>query len=356
VSEPDTERTLFLQRLLADQERGALAPLETYVSAHPTIADFVRAEYSALLQQPHRGDPTRYVDQQQLATGGMGQVWLATDRLLGRKVVLKIVRGDAAVAHGVARLQREARLLGRLDHPGICRILDAFEHEGQWVLVLPCLQGSTLAERIERAQQAHPRPVCVTLRDGDTAPGPLPAFLDWYARLVDAVHAAHEAGVVHRDLKPANLFVLDSGEPVVLDFGLALDAGEGDQRLTLSGEILGTPLYMAPEQVESRTCSTVHPRAPSWERRTPGRGFASWAQVVPSQFHTSPSVALPSHPPHKIALPVTGSNTMSVWLWGEGTVDGSICVQVTPLNSHVSLRTPPPWPPPNRTTRWRIGS
>jgi len=252
VSQEDSERSLFLTQLLDDQERGDLAPVEHYARRFPRIAAFVRSEYASLTNGNVAAGIERYRLERLLARGGMGEVHLARDSVLERTVVVKMVRAGLVSERAAERLQREARMLSRLDHPHVCRILDLIVREDtQLMLVLPHLQGRTFAECLERARTRTPRPVCAPV--GDAEPSLL-SLLGWFAQVALAVDAAHEVGVVHRDLKPSNLFVQGDGSPVVLDFGLAHDTRTDDQHLTLTGEQLGTPLYMAPEQVEGHAC------------------------------------------------------------------------------------------------------
>jgi serine/threonine protein kinase len=158
--------------------------------------------------------------------GVHGVVFWARRRSDGAHVVVKALRAASAGADA-PRLLREARLLARLDHPGIVRLLDAGEEDGAPWLVTEALPGGTLAD-------LGPRP-------------PLEAL--WYAsRVASALAHAHAAGVIHRDLKPSNVLLDASGSPRVVDFGLARDAaGVGD--LTGSGALLGSLGYAAPEQV-----------------------------------------------------------------------------------------------------------
>ena len=165
-----------------------------------------------------------------LATGGMGEVWAAHDLLLDRAVAVKVLGGAlAGDGRAAERLRREARAAGRLEHPGIARVLDLGEHDGRPYLVMELLEGESLAARIDRA-------------------GPMPP--DEAARVVtavaDALQAAHTAGVVHRDVKPGNVFLTSAGEVKVLDFGIAWSAH--DAALT-TGDLLGTAAYLAPERV-----------------------------------------------------------------------------------------------------------
>jgi serine/threonine protein kinase len=172
----------------------------------------------------------RYRMEALLATGGMGEVWAARDLLLDRAVAVKLLGGAlAGDGRAAERLRREARAAARLEHPGIARVLDLGEQDGRPYLVMELLEGESLAARIGRA--------------GAMAP---PEAARVVAAVADALEAAHRAGVVHRDVKPGNVFLTSDGEVKVLDFGIASAAGEA--ALT-TGEMLGTPAYLAPERV-----------------------------------------------------------------------------------------------------------
>ncbi|WP_433474273.1 serine/threonine-protein kinase [Spirillospora sp. CA-142024] len=177
----------------------------------------------------------RYRLMSPLGRGGMGTVWRAQDERLGREVAVKELRLPEDLdaeqrAALTARLDREARAAARLRHPGIITVHDLVTGEdGQPWIIMELVPGRSLADLL--AEQ-----------------GPLPperaAALG--LRILDALRAAHRAGIVHRDIKPAN--VLLEGDRVVLtDFGIA--AVDGDATLTRSGALLGTPAYMSPEQV-----------------------------------------------------------------------------------------------------------
>ena len=172
----------------------------------------------------------RYRMEALLATGGMGEVWVARDLLLDRAVAVKVLGGAlAGDGRAAERLRREARAAARLEHPNIARVLDLGEQDGRPYLVMELLEGESLAARIDRA--------------GAMAP---PEASRVVAAVADALEAAHRAGVVHRDVKPGNVFLTSDGEVKVLDFGIASAAGEA--ALT-TGEMLGTPAYLAPERV-----------------------------------------------------------------------------------------------------------
>lgn len=181
-------------------------------------------------------DWSRYEFLSLLGQGGMGAVYKARDRTLGRIVALKFIRG--ADRQMIARFMQEARAQSRVDHPGICKVYEVGEVAGKSFIAMQFIDGTSLQ------QAAH----SMTLMEKvqvmrDTA---------------EAIHAAHRLGIIHRDLKPSNIMIertaaTSSGagslgfRPVVMDFGLAREAGE-EKGLTESGAVMGTPAYMSPEQ------------------------------------------------------------------------------------------------------------
>jgi WD40 repeat protein/tRNA A-37 threonylcarbamoyl transferase component Bud32 len=170
---------------------------------------------------------------ERLGRGGMGVVYKARQRSLGRIVALKmILAGPHARAEDLARFRREAEVIAKLAHPNIVQIHEVGEHEGRPFLSLEFVDGGGLDKKLGGA--------------------PLPAHDA--ARLIEtvarAVHHAHCQGVVHRDLKPANILLTADGIPKITDFGLAR-LGAGSEQ-TQSGDVLGTPSYMAPEQASGR--------------------------------------------------------------------------------------------------------
>lgn len=257
--EPDCDRTVFLEALLDDEERGRLRPLDEYVARFPRIEQFVRTEYVALLSpSAGRNDLPerigRYEIRGVLGEGGMGRVYDAWDERLRRRVVIKSVRPEVA-GRGEARqrLRREAEVLGQLRHPNLVRVIDFVESDGAVHLVLAHVEGRPLDEVLRTARLATygagGLARWVTIGPEAGTPGEaLRRLLTFFVTVADALASAHALGIVHRDLKPSNVLVGSDGNPIVLDFGLALPT-DGD-RLTVAGELLGTPLYMAPEQVE----------------------------------------------------------------------------------------------------------
>jgi predicted Ser/Thr protein kinase len=174
----------------------------------------------------------RYRVVRRLGHGGMGSVYLGHDDELDRPVAVKVPHFAAEDGSDVReRFRREARAAAALDHPNLCRVHDVGEWHGGPFLTMAYIEGRPLAEL--------------------TADGPLPGdrAVELVRKVAEAVAYAHSRGVVHRDLKPSNILIDARGEPVVTDFGLALRAEAGDERLTQAGTPLGTPAYMSPEQI-----------------------------------------------------------------------------------------------------------
>ena len=172
-----------------------------------------------------------YLLGRELGRGGMGVVWEARHPVLGTPVALKLLPEPLADEEARARFLREARACAELRHPHVVRVVDAGEDRGRPWLVMDLLQGEDLARRLRR--------------------GPLPPAeaAQLAALLARALEHVHAQGVVHRDVKPGNVLLTGAG-PVLIDFGLARDARHERERLTRTGELLGTPEFMAPEQAQ----------------------------------------------------------------------------------------------------------
>ncbi|MCB9879607.1 MAG: serine/threonine protein kinase [Planctomycetes bacterium] len=173
-----------------------------------------------------------YLPERLVATGGMGEVYLAWHRELGTRVALKVLPAMPLDAIDAVRerFAREARLTARVRHPGVVRVLHSDVAADRPFLVLEYVAGETLRARLAR--------------------GPLPLVdaCRCAAQVADVLAAAHHEGVLHRDVKPDNVMLQDDGAVRVLDFGIARAIAD-DTQLTRTGEIVGTPEYMAPEQL-----------------------------------------------------------------------------------------------------------
>jgi hypothetical protein len=184
---------------------------------------------TALLQRLRAALAGDYAIERELASGGMGVVFLGRDIALARPVAIKIIRPDLATAAGAERFLREARVLARVSHPNIVPVHHAGEAGGLFYYVMDYVEGDTLADRLHHG----PLPPERAVRLGDD--------------LLAALEAVHAHDIVHRDVKPSNVFLLPD-RAVLGDFGIAKSGGE-TAPLTLPGKMLGTPGYMAPEQV-----------------------------------------------------------------------------------------------------------
>lgn len=170
-----------------------------------------------------------YTLHEQLGAGGMGVVYRATHARLQRTAAIKLIRGGAHGPAQQSRFEVEARAAAKLDHPGIVSIYEIGVDGDQPFLAFAYIDGETLAQRIARGPFS-----------GEEAARLL-------RKVCDAASYAHQQGVIHRDLKPANILLDKNGDPHITDFGLARLESE-DQALTMEGDVLGTPGYMAPEQ------------------------------------------------------------------------------------------------------------
>ncbi len=227
-------------------------------SDSPSTTGYEQTARPAAPPAPPPGGP-RYTRTRLHATGGLGRVWLAHDRELGREVALKELRPDRAGHPSVrTRFVNEARITGQLEHPGIVPVYELVWDAGA---EHPCyamrfVRGRTLTEAI---RTYHARRT-----QGSGGPLELHALLGAFVGACNAVAYAHSRGVIHRDLKPHNVVLGDFGEVILLDWGLAKHLGrpeeagaDGDAAPaadggTLAGQVLGTPAYMAPEQADGR--------------------------------------------------------------------------------------------------------
>ena len=213
----------------------------------PTIPDTQAPTHGGSTAGTPRPPDSRYALRSMLGRGGMGEVWLAHDVRVDRDIAIKLMRGGGSTdPDAIARFLREAKVQGRLEHPSVVPVHDLGGEEGAPYFAMKRLSGTTLADVI--AAQ-------------DEVKWPRRTLLARFNDVCLAIEFAHERGVIHRDLKPANLMLGDFGEAYVLDWGLARvqggaeadpihasDLGSGGGH-TEAGAMLGTPGYMAPEQM-----------------------------------------------------------------------------------------------------------
>lgn len=236
-------------------DAGQVPSRDALLAEHPQHADALRRFFADYDQLDNRAEalklarPTeaparpmvRYFGDyellEELARGGMGIVYKARQASLNRLVALKmIVRGQLATSHDVARFRAEAEAAANLDHQNIVPIYEVGEYDGQQYYAMRFIDGSPLNRR--------PR--------GDAR-----SEAQLVATIAHAVHFAHLRGLIHRDIKPSNILVDQAGVPNVADFGLAKRLSGSGADLTVSGELIGTPRYMAPEQAGGRKDLTV---------------------------------------------------------------------------------------------------
>ncbi|MGH3516949.1 MAG: protein kinase domain-containing protein [Haloechinothrix sp.] len=186
----------------------------------------------------------RYELTSPIGRGGMGEVWAGYDKRLDRRVAVKLLRTEALPAgtdkHGLAtRFVRESRMTARVEHPGVPAVFDAGADDDRLYLVMQLVPGVDLADfLVERGQL------------------PIEVAAAIAAQLTSVLAAAHALSLVHRDLKPRNVMIRPDGTAVVLDFGVAALLDADITRLTTTGEMIGSPAYMSPEQVLGGKAST----------------------------------------------------------------------------------------------------
>ncbi len=233
---------LQFQRHAAERTPGPASPTDGSGNS-PKTPTFDPNE-TTMVSSPERGIPApqeviRYFGDyeliQEIARGGMGVVFKARQVNLNRVVALKmILAGQLAGPQDVQRFYTEAEAAAQLDHPGIVPVFEVGQHEGQHFFSMGFVEGQSLAKRV--------------------AEGPLEprAAAEMVKTVADAVQYAHDKGVIHRDLKPGNILLDKDGKPRITDFGLAKLTESGSD-LTGTGQILGTPSYMPPEQAAGKT-------------------------------------------------------------------------------------------------------
>ncbi|MES2524172.1 MAG: serine/threonine-protein kinase [Gemmatimonadota bacterium] len=255
---PQAARDAFVERACSGQP-DLRREVESLLAAHEREGDGDRLQRIVDASRVHAARSVSNDDAQRTAMedalgaefeilgvlghGGMGSVFLAHERALGRTVAIKMLRPDhASTAGGRERFRREARIAAGLSHPGIVPLHSFGESNGLWYFVMEHVRGQSLGQRMQ-------------------AEGRLP--LDEVQRILlaiaDALSHAHRHGVIHRDIKPANILLdAEHGRPRLADFGISKLEGSSDN-VTETGVIIGTPLYMSPEQ--ARGDAELDPRS-----------------------------------------------------------------------------------------------
>jgi serine/threonine protein kinase len=217
--------------------------------------------------------PDRYGDARLIGRGGMGRIYLAEDRELGRRVAIKVLDERFAGNEQLReRFKREALTAARLSsHPHVVTIFDVGEWQGRPFIVMEYLPGGTLGDR------ARQRPV-------DPAEA-----LSWLGQAAEALDAAHELGIVHRDVKPPNLLFDARDELAVADFGIARVADDTLTGMTAAGTVLGTAGYLAPEQALGEPATPASDRyalgVVGYELLTGGRPFERGSETAEAAAH-----------------------------------------------------------------------
>jgi eukaryotic-like serine/threonine-protein kinase len=229
----------------------------------------------------------RYQLSSRVAIGGMGEVWQATDLVIGRTVALKILKDEYLGDPGfLERFRAEARHAALVNHEGIANVFDYGEEDGSAYLVMELVPGEALSTMLEREH---------TL--------PVDKVLDIVAQTANALQAAHAVGLVHRDIKPGNLLITPDGRVKITDFGIARIADQVP--LTATGQVMGTVQYLSPEQASG------HPASPStdiyslgivaYEALAGKRPFTGESQVAIAMAHINEQPpALPSTIPEPV--------------------------------------------------------
>jgi len=252
ASQAAAEQTRFLEDA-ADTQQAGTQNDDTQVQADDTKDQYHTASYDPdrtrehislddLQASPHpKSQPTDLVGEdyeleKKIGQGGMGVVYKAYHRSLRRTVALKIIPGGGLRDEiDIARFHIEAEAAARLDHPGIIPVYDVGEHQGNHYYAMAYIDGPSLSQYVGYDAKLLPPRRAAELME----------------QVSHAVQYAHDRAVIHRDLKPANIMLENGQIPRLADFGLAKNMGQ-DDGLTMTGQVMGTPSYMAPEQASGK--------------------------------------------------------------------------------------------------------
>lgn len=248
------EQKVFLEKACAEDD-SLLQQVETLLAANDEAGTFIGGnaakDVAHLLTQKNSRILTgeslgHYEIISILGSGGMGKVYLAKDSKLNRSIAVKTLPNSfSSDSDHVKRFQTEAKAAANLNHPNVATVYSVEEtDDNRTFITMEYVEGRPLSEMIT----AHGL-------DQRT-------FLDWFTSIADALTHAHEKGIVHRDIKPSNIMITPSGNPKILDFGLAridktkIQENVSTLNLTKTGQILGTPAYMSPEQAEGKAADS----------------------------------------------------------------------------------------------------
>lgn len=254
--EVDLERAV--EEFLARRRREPALDARTFAADFPGLgpellelleaAEFLEGARGVEPAVPHFEVPKRvgaFRVESELGAGGMGIVLAAIEEPLERRVALKLLPPHLVQSVSArARFQREAVLASRLEHSGICAVFGAGVADGRPWIAMRLVEGPTLAALIRAARE---RGETSLANFGASEPERMRGVSTCVARVARALAFAHGKGVLHRDVKPSNIAITADGEPVLLDFGLAIEPDSQAPSLTLTGETAGTPAYLAPE-------------------------------------------------------------------------------------------------------------
>jgi serine/threonine-protein kinase len=252
-------------------EDATSVPVSDAIASGPAVRHSVTATIrTTVLPKRRRAETDAVIDIQahprferlkKLGEGGIGEVALAVDHDISRRVAMKRLRTDRKDAQSLVRFAEEVRIVGQLEHPGIVPVHDVgVDEDGQHYLVMKYVEGETLEDIIEKLRKGDP---------GYLARFPYSHRMQVFASILEAIGYAHDKGIIHRDIKPANIMIGPHGEVTVMDWGIAKYVSEKDaadsseQRSVAStvqdrlietqhGALVGTPLYMSPEQAAGR--------------------------------------------------------------------------------------------------------
>jgi serine/threonine protein kinase len=249
---PDEKRSRFLDELTGS-DLQLRKEVESLLEAHGSSAEFfdnlsdrlVSPVFEPVLRAAHRARESALLPRVQEALGGrynileglgggMSRVFLAEERETGRKVVIKVLPPELAGTTFAERFRREIRVATQLEHPRIAPVLESDSAGRTLYYTMPYVSGESLRDRLARTEMLPVAEATGVWRD-----------------ILEALSHAHERGVIHRDIKPSNILLNEAGA-VVCDFGIAhaIEASSGDSFETPAGITIGTPAYMAPEQVK----------------------------------------------------------------------------------------------------------
>ena len=250
------------QALARDLAEGTLGSLADYFLRFPGKESLVTIAHANLIMKQSLVEPEGIPDrlgsfevQREIGRGGQAVVYLARDVRLDRPVALKVMVRSTIQPDVLRRFEREAMAAAQVEHPNIASVYEVGVHEPYAYIAMAYVPGKTLERLAKENPKASLGPVLPQPNGGVSEPSHAKRaawkpVVHLFESLARALHAAHEAGVIHRDIKPGNVMVTPQGSPVLLDFGFARTLGSNRATLTRQGDLVGTPQFMSPEQIE----------------------------------------------------------------------------------------------------------